>query len=161
MPGPILYSTNVFLKFHIAERFLGNKHYVWCSEAFDNTKLGHYAGAALVAASSDPCAIYKDLHEAAKRPDRHHAKIIEQKASFASLAVKFRDDGRISADEAEEIIYMANTAEPILWRPLIYIIPRPPVEHKLKLVPPGRRASVGIEYIIEDLERHEFDIIEF
>lgn len=160
--GPVLYSTNVFLKFHIAEQFLGNIHYVWCSEAFDSTKQGHYSGSALVAATSDPCAIYRDLQSATLRPggDRHCSKIIEQRASFSKLAVQWRDAGRITSDIAEEIIYMANTAEPLLWRPLVYVIPRALVERRMKRVAPDRRASIGVEHIIEDLDRSEFDIIE-
>ena len=158
--GPILYSTNVFLKYHITERFLGGIHYVWCSETFDSSKHGHYSGSALTAPSSDPCAIYKQLNSESVKPDRHSAKIVEQKASLQSLALKFEASGRITPDEAEEIVYMAENATFREWRPLIYVIPRDAVIAKLKLVAPAKRASIGVEYIIEDLARNEFDIIE-
>ena len=46
------------------------------------------------------------------------------------------------------------------WRPLVYVIPRAMVESRLEAVPPKKRASFGPEYIITDLRRHEFDIIE-
>jgi hypothetical protein len=158
--APVLYSTNVFLKFHINERFLKGVHYVWCSETFDSSKQGHYVGSALTAPSSDPCAIYKQLLGDITRSDRHSAKLTEQKASLQSLAVMFESSGRITHDEAEEIIYMAEHATAQEWRPLIYVIPRDVVQAKLKLVSPAKRASIGVEYIIEDLARNEFDIIE-
>ncbi len=47
------------------------------------------------------------------------------------------------------------------WKPLIYLIPRAIIDSsRLKVVPPAKRASFGIEYIIEDLKRDEFDLIE-
>ncbi|MFJ2988312.1 hypothetical protein ACIPF8_10625 [Collimonas sp. NPDC087041] len=55
---------------------------------------------------------------------------------------------------------MAAHAEFPLWRPLVYVIPRALVEAKLRLVAPASRASIGKEYIIENLGRNEFDIIE-
>jgi hypothetical protein len=157
---PVLYSTNVFLKFHINERFFGGIHYVWCSETFDSSKHGHYVGSALIAPSSDPCTLYKQLHNDVTRSDRHSTKITEQKASLQALAIQFEASGRITHDEAEEIVYMVENASPNEWRPLIYVIPRDLIAARLKLVPPARRASIGVEYIVEDLARGEFDIIE-
>jgi hypothetical protein len=46
------------------------------------------------------------------------------------------------------------------WRPLLYIIPRSLVETRLKVVPIHKRASFGDEFIVEDLRRSEFDLIE-
>lgn len=42
----------------------------------------------------------------------------------------------------------------------MYLIPRTLVYPRLQLVPPDQRSSFGIEYIIADLKRNEFDIIE-
>jgi hypothetical protein len=55
---------------------------------------------------------------------------------------------------------MVDTAPFELWRPLVYVIPRTGVESRLKLVPMHKRAGFGPEYIIEDLRRSEFDLIE-
>jgi len=46
------------------------------------------------------------------------------------------------------------------WRPLLYIIPRDLVASRLKVVPIHKRASFGDEFIVEDLKRGEFDVIE-
>jgi hypothetical protein len=143
----------------IQEKFRKDIHYVWCGEAFDSTKHGTYTSLALTAPSSDPCAIYKQLREEIKT-ERHGVKIPQMKAGLSALAVKWRDSGEISADEAAEIIYMADTAGHMEWRPLVYVIPRAPVEARLQKVPIAQRASLGPEYTIAELARHEFDVIE-
>ncbi|MGV7241535.1 hypothetical protein [Caballeronia sp. M23-90] len=160
MPGPLLYSTNPFLKLLIQEKYRKNVHYVWCSEAFDSTKHGTYTSIALVPPSSDPCAIYKQLRDEAGRGERHSSKIPQMKASLQGLAIAWRDANEITAEEAEEIIYMAETAGAIEWRPLVYVIPRAAVQARLMNVPMAKRASLGPEYILSDLSRDEFDVIE-
>jgi hypothetical protein len=161
MGNALLYSTNVFLKFQIQEQYCGGIHYVWCSENCDSKTLSAYSPGALVAPSSNPADIYRELKRDVDGKDKHSAKINRQKATLASLAVTWEADGKISTTQKEEIIYLANTADFSLWRPLLYVIPRTAdIERRLKLVPIDKRAGVGMEYIIEDLKRDEFDIIE-
>lgn len=161
VPGPLLYSTNSFLKLVIGERFRGDIHYVWCSEFFDGSKLASYTSGSLTAPSSDPCAIYRQLKDDVARCDRHSAKIEATKTSLQALAVRWEADGSITSDQAKEIAYMVNNASFNDWRPLIYVIPRHMVEGRIQLVAPERRASLGVEYIVPDLRRSEFDIIEW
>jgi hypothetical protein len=66
MSGPVLYSTNVFLKFHIQEQYRGDIHYVWCSENFDSRKLSAYSSGSLVPPSSNPADIYRQLQQDVK-----------------------------------------------------------------------------------------------
>lgn len=160
VPKPILYSTNTFLKLLINEKYLGDIHYVWCSDCFDSSKTGAYGVAAIAAPSSDPSRIYKQLQADVQKSDRHSAKINEQKLSFAKLAADWKADGRLSASDAEEIVYMADNADFQLWRPLLYVIPREKVITRLQDVPIARCASLGREFIIPDLKRDEFDIVE-
>jgi hypothetical protein len=61
---------------------------------------------------------------------------------------------------AKDILYMVEHATSKDWRPLIYVIHRPAVENRLIPVPAHQRAGIGDEYIIRDLARHEFDIVE-
>jgi hypothetical protein len=68
--------------------------------------------------------------------------------------------GDISKDDKEEIIYRVDTSDFDDWRPLLYIAPRDLVKSRLQIVPPSKRASFGLEYIIPDLKRNEFDIVE-
>ena len=92
--------------------------------------------------------------------DRHPTKINEQKLSLSSLAVQWREAKEITDEEAQEIIYMLDNSESALWKPLLYVIPKTLVTDRLKLVPVAKRASFGLEYVITDLKRIEFDILE-
>jgi len=157
---PLLYSTNVFLKLLIQERFRKDIHYIWCSEHFDSSTLSKYSFNANIAPSSNPADIYRELKRAVDRNDQHCNKINEQKLSFKTLALGWEANGEITSYEKEEIIYMVDNASFNQWRPLIYIIPRKLVEPRLKVVSPDKRASFGPEYILEDLKRWEFDTIE-
>jgi hypothetical protein len=159
--SPLLYSTNVFLKLLIQERYRGDIHYIWCSESFDSSSLSRYSLSSRVAPSSNPVDIYRELKDAIKRSDRHNYKINEQKVSLKNLAITWEAASEITADDKDEIIYMADNAVFDDWRPLIYIVPRALVEPRLQVVPASKRASFGPEYIIPDLKRNEFDIIEF
>lgn len=160
MPPPLLYSTNVFLKFLIQQRFRSDVHYVWCSEIFDAKTQSKYLASSLVPPSSNPADIYKQIKSDIDRNDWHSYKINEQKTSLKKLAIDWEQAGEISRIDKDEIIFMIDTVSFDYWRPLLYIIPRILVDSRLKFVPINKRAGIGPEYIIEDLQRHEFDIIE-
>ena len=160
MSDIVLYSTNVFLKQHIQAQYQGDVHYVWCSECFDSTTLSTYSPGALVPPSSNPADIYKELQRDVQRKDSHSSKITAQKASLIRLASDWHASSKINVNDKDDIIYMVNNASFDDWRPLIYIIPRDTVASRLQIVPMAKRAGFGNEYIIQDLERNEFDIIE-
>jgi hypothetical protein len=159
--SPVLYSTNVYLKLHIHEKWRGDKHYVWCSEWYDSTKAPAYVGTAQIPPSSDPCAIYKELKEALARSDAHCAKVISQRGSFMKLAAGWCKKGEIDSAAKNEIAFLAKQGSGApYWKPLVYVIPRAAVQSRLKPVPARNRAGLGDEFIIEDLRRSEFDVIE-
>jgi hypothetical protein len=160
MPRPLLYSTNVLLKYLIQKKYQNDVHYVWCSEHFDSSKGPAYAIEALIPPSSNPVDIYRALNRAVAGRDRHDAKIAEQKASLLSLAVKWEQEGSISAQARDDITVFVKTAGFEMWRPVIYLIPRAAVEDRLMVVPAEKRAGFGTEYIVADLHGDEFDIIE-
>ncbi|MGV8998581.1 MAG: hypothetical protein ACOH12_16695 [Parvibaculaceae bacterium] len=136
-------------------------HYVWCSPKFDTKTTGRYETGASTPASSDPCRIYREFKDASHGDD-HSAKVAEQKVNLAALAVQLEVDGKIdtnSRDEIAELIRRSNYSD---WRPLLYIIPSTEkLKDRVKLVPREQRASHEFEYIISDLQRDEFDVIEF
>jgi hypothetical protein len=160
MPPPLLYSTNVFLKFLIQQKFRNDEHYVWCSDSFDALTGAKYSVGSLVAPSANPAEIYRQLRLDIQNKDRHSFKINAQKASLTSLAIDWEASGVISSDNKDEIIFMVTNASFDDWRPLLYIIPRSLVELRIKTVPIHKRASFGDEFILEDLRRPEFDVIE-
>lgn len=157
---PLLYSTNVLLKLLIQERFRGDVHYIWCSENFDSGALSKYSFSSNVAPSSNPADIYRELKIAVQKGDQHSHKINEQKLSLKTLAINWEANSEITTDEKDEIIYMVDKASFDQWRPLIYVTPHALVQPRLQIVPPAKRASLGVEYIIPDLKRNEFGIIE-
>ncbi len=158
---PLLYSTNVFLKQHIQEKYHSDVHYVWCSEYFDSKTVSPYSVGSLVPASSNPADIYRELKSAYNPFDIHCPKIIAQQASFKSLAVNWEASGKISATDRDDIIYMTDHVPKEYWRPLIYVISRAIINtSRIQLVPLTHRAGFGNEFIISDLQRNEFDIIE-
>lgn len=149
------------MKYLINEKYRGNIHYVWCSESFDSKTLGTYVSGSLVAPTSNPKDIFVDLRKAVDATDKHNAKINEQISSLSARAVKWEASREISTMDKDDIIYMVNEAAYFKhWRPLLYVIPREPVESRLQPVPAALCASLGNEYIIPDLRRDEFDLIE-
>lgn len=161
MSCPLLYSTNVYLKYHIHKLYRNDTHYVWCSEHFDSKKLSAYSSGSLVAPSANPADIYRELKRDVEGRDSHSAKINAQKASLTQLAIAWEKNGEITTAEKDDIVYMIGTADFQLWRPLVYVIPREPVESRLQIVPMKKRAGYGNECIISDLKGHEFDLVEF
>jgi hypothetical protein len=159
-PAPLLlYSTNTYLKFHIQENFRG-EHRVWCSPVFEAQKQNRYALGAGQPASSDPCTIYTSLHRAVAVSDDHDPKINSQRKVLSALAVDWCLAGKITEAQRDEIVAIVKNARFPDWRPLIFVIPFSPVQARLQLVDRANRASHEPEYIIPDLKRGEFDIIE-
>ena len=161
MSAPLLYSTNTFLKFHIHQRFRNDVHWVWCSEIFDAKKAAALSPDALIAPSSNPADIYRELRRDIEGKDAHSGKISAQKASLQAIAIQWEAAGAIFKQDMQEIIYMVTTASMEYWRPLLYVIPAPKPVARLQLVPIEKRAGFGKEYIITDLRRDEFDLLEF
>jgi hypothetical protein len=162
MASHFFYSTNTFMKKVIQERYRNNSHYIWCGENFDATVLAKHSGSSLVAPSSNPADIYRELKIAVERKDKHCSKITEQRTTFLNLAIEWASKGEITIQDKEDITYMVNEFDIDYWRPVLYIIPRSIIDvARIKTVAMKGRASFGTEYIIEDLKAHEFDLIEF
>ena len=160
MPDLFLYSTNTFLKHLICQRYRGDVHYVWCSVDFDSTTVSAYASGSLLPASSNPANIYRSLKADVVRGDMHSDKIKNQKASLVKLAVQWEANGEIDRQQKADIIWMVRNVDISHWRPLIYVIHRPSVQSRLQLVPMKNRAGLADEFIVSDLHRSEFDLIE-
>jgi hypothetical protein len=156
----LLYSTNVYLKFMIQRQYRGDKHFIWCSEAFDSTKLSGYTFNAHTPPSSNPVDIYRELSRDVSRKDAHSAKINEQKLSLGGRAIEWHKNGEITEAQREDIMFLIKTADFSDWRPLIYIIPFDAVKSKIISVPAPNRAGMGMEYTVSDLSASEFDVIE-
>lgn len=155
-----LYSTNVFMKYWIQERYANGRHYVWCSSYFDSSKHGAYSDAYGIAASSNPAVLYRRYKQDLESGDTHSSMIEKQKAGIKARAAEWLGAGKISEEDLEDIVTMVDLDRRDDWRPLIYIINRNLVSDRLERVPARERAGIGLEYRISDLTRDEFDLIE-
>jgi hypothetical protein len=161
MPPPLLlYSTNTYLKFRIQEDYRG-EHYVWCSPTFSAGVVGKYSLGSGTPPSSDPASIYRDLAEAVAKTDEHCAKINDQKLTIPALAVDWFNAGLISATARDDIAVTVSKAVFPHFRPLLFVIPYAGLApSRVEEVPRHKRASMEPEYIIRDLKRCEFGIVE-
>lgn len=162
MAGPILYSTNPWLAHEFSKRYRGGNHFVWCSEFFDPASAPSGSAASAIAPSSSPKGIYGTLGDDCRREDRHSALIKGYRKTFLRLATQWLAAAEITDEQHGEIVATVKSQSWRIWRPLLYIIPREPIESmgRLRSVPHRHRAAYGPELQIADLAIHEFDIIE-
>jgi len=110
--------------------------------------------------SSNPGEIFERLRAATvERVDWHEPAIAGWKTKIKAMSVKWKSDGKIDDDAEQEIMFLLDRADIGQWRPLIYIIQRDKVAARLKPVALPSRASLEMEYTVEDLQPHEFDVI--
>ena len=160
-PEPImLWSTGTHLKHYLQTIFGGRKHYVWCSPNFEGDSVGRYSVGANPAPSSDPATIYRQLHQAVTKQDRHDPKIASQAKTLKALAVAWHKEGKIDADARDEMIAIVKGATIRDFRPIIYAIPYVLVRGRVNTVPRKSRASHEPEFRIFDLDESEFQLIE-
>jgi hypothetical protein len=141
--------------------YRGGVHVVWASEYFDPLAVGSLSPAGLVGRSSSPRAIFDELSEDCRVEDgnSHHLKRYRKK--FRSLAQSWFASGDIDSTQRAEIVALLKPGSWNISRPLLYVIPRMPIEDagRLHPVPPPHRAAHGPEYQIVDLKSDEFDIL--
>ncbi|MSP01876.1 MAG: hypothetical protein EXR07_12625 [Acetobacteraceae bacterium] len=163
MAGPILYSANPFMAYEICCRYLNGKHHVWRSEVFDPTTQASISSGSMIGPTSSPAAIVKALAADTKFQDRHSHHIQRYKKIFRRLAATWMGAGLINARQAQEIRELVGQNSYLIWRPMLYIIPREPLQSagRLIAVPVKDRATHGPEYQIRDLDTVEFDALEW
>jgi hypothetical protein len=161
MAGPYLYSVNPKLKFDLCAEYYGGKHFVWCADCFDGRGGPLHNGGAYPA-SSNPAELFAALKAATgARRDWHNLSIQQWKLDLKQRATDDLTAGRLTDDQAKEIIFRVDKAEFTDFRPLLYVINRAMVEKRLKEVNIADRASPPvIEYQLVDLVATEFDAIE-
>jgi hypothetical protein len=158
-PPLLLFSTTTFLKFRIQQDFRG-EHFAWCSPTFSAETLNKYSLGSGTPPSSDPASIYRDLCDAVRRTDEHNPKINDHIKTLLALAVEWHNGGLITAAKRDDITMIVTKVPFSQWRPLIFVIPYAGVTGRVEEVPRDKRASMEPEYIIRDLRRHEFEIVE-
>jgi hypothetical protein len=147
-----LYSTNPYFSHFISEKYLNNKHFVWCSDLYDPGG----------APSSSPCELFISLQKDCDSEDGHSSLIARYKKTFRRLAVIWRAKKIITSEQEDEIVMQINSHSWKIWRPQLYIICRSLIEssNRLMKVPVKSRASTTEEWKIQELDSSEFEIIQ-
>jgi len=116
----------------------------------------------MIAPSSNPKRIYERLLEDCRNEEGHSDRIRGYKKTFTRLARGWLSDGSITKEQHDEILASVRSPSWKIWRPVLYVIPRAPIEagKRLKLVRVPDRAAFGPEMTIEDLHVSEYDVIE-
>lgn len=156
----VLYSANTWLAYMIAQRYYGQIHYAWCTPDFDPRSLAFTD--ASVPPTSSPLEVYRNLAEEVRRGDLHSAKIKENKVGVLRGATAKYAQGKIGDDQRKEIAEIVDAVQTRDFRPLLYVIPYAGIADLVNEVPVKDRAHpLSAEYIIEELPRDRFDVIEF
>lgn len=156
----ILYSVCTFLAYNIAKKYYEDQHFVWCSPFFSEGAATSYQYTN--PPTSSPARIYQDLAMGVARDDRHNARIQQNRIGLAKGAVIKHKAGVINSPQKKEILAIVQQAATPMFRPLIYVIPFLTVHELVKQVPVSDRANpLSAEYVIEELPRCHFDVIDF
>ena len=163
MAGHLLYSTNPYFAYEVAHTYLKNRQPVWCCESFDPGSIFNEAKLSMIGPSSSPRAIAKQLREAVEHEDQHSPLITRYRQEFTRMAADWSRRQMITDRQAQEIRALARQPNFRKWRPLVYLIPRQPMQDsgRLHLVPVKQRAAHGAEWEIRDLDLEECDILEW
>ncbi len=154
----ILYSTQTWLAYAVAERFYGGVHHAWCSPVYDGTTAARHVN---IPPSSSPAEIYRVMAADARRGERHSALFTKKLDGIRTGAKLRAAAGEITAAQEEEIDAMLKTAHPRELRPVLYVIPFDTVKHIVHEVPLTLRAHpFSVEFQIPELPRNLFDMIE-
>ena len=163
MPKPkpiVLFSTSTLLAYRINEHYYHGKHFVWCNP-FSNVKSVLPANTAMPP-SSTPCVLFKAFDSDAKTNDLHSVVIKNNRLGLLRGAAVKRSRGAITAAQESEITQIVNAAANQEFAPLLYVIPYAAVARLVKPVPVANRAHpFSEEFIIEELPRKAFEIVEF
>jgi hypothetical protein len=135
-------------------------HYAWCSEVYDHQCSVRPSGKIASPPSSNPAEIYTQVRQATLRPDKGDLRIKSWRAGLLAYVPTWQANNLIDGAQAAEITYLLGTEDFSFWRPLLYIIDRPVVGARARLVDPANRAGPAPEYIVEDLRGDEFDVME-
>lgn len=155
----ILYSTNTWLAWAIAEQYYKGSHYCWCSPVFDSSKAASIS--ARNPPTSSPAEIARGLKNDVERSDLHSAKIAENRLGILAGANKKHNDGVISRRELHDIALTVGSAQIFDFRPVIFVIPANLTTRRLSPVAVGVRAHpMSTEYLIKKISRKFFDVIE-
>ena len=152
MENRMLYSQITKISYDIANKYY-KEFYVWCCE---KPNYGPEQPA-----SSNPILRCRQIMSDIITDDNHSSMIEENKNGIIKGASFKKKDGIITKSDEKDIMSKVRCAENKEFCPYLCVIPYDIVKDRLEAVEPQRKAnSESNEYIIYDLKRDEFDLIE-
>ena len=157
----VMYSTNTWLAYRIAQEYYKGVHYVWCAPYFSSNSVSEYDRTN--PPSSTPSTIYDRLYQEACSRDRHSRYNIEANKAGLRKGAEEKAKAKLITDQQRlEILAIIAGAERIHFKPLLYVIPYSSVTNLVKKADIEERADVlSQEFIIENLPRSAFDYIDY
>lgn len=153
---PVLFSVGTKMAYDINERFYNGIHYVWCAPYFNSRTQPP---------TSNPWDLFIEYAKFAYKED-NHATVIENNKTGIMKGARARKEQRVITVEQYNAInsVIRDFAKREDFFPVIYIIPLRKLENyetRCKKVSKEEAASANSEeYIIEDLKREEFHLID-
>jgi hypothetical protein len=155
----ILYSANTLLAYRINQGYYRERHFVWCNPYFSATMPSIDVQ---MPPSSTPSEICRNLFGDVSQQDLHSSRIQANRDGIRKGANLMRSTGEITDKQLREIEQIVSAAAVADFRPLLYVIPFHLIAERVKSVPPADRAHpFSREYIIADLPRSSFDVLEW
>jgi hypothetical protein len=151
-----LFSTVTSLAYWVAERFYAHCHHAWCAPAPAMDRF-----VPRNPPSSDPIQIYWSFHEDIAGGDEHSAVIAANRLGLIRGAAARCSQGVVDEKTRQLIEATVKRAPLSAFKPLLLVIPYTAVSDIVKPADPDARAGVmAEEYVIEQLPRTCFDVIE-
>lgn len=154
----LLYSTNTWLAWAIAERYYSGIHFAWCTPVYDGTRAASHVR---IPPSSSPADLYRLLLDEVERGEQHSALLKNNREGIMRGADAKRASGIIGAAEWGHIEDTIKRAHPNDFRPVLYVIPYERVRGMFVEASVRERAHpLSVEYRVEALPRDCFDVLE-
>jgi len=155
----ILYSANTLLAYRINQVYYEERHFVWCNPYFSASVSSIDVQ---FPPSSTPSEICRNLFGDVSQQDLHSGRIQSNRDGIRNGASLKRSKGEITEEQLKEIEQIASAASVADFRPLLYVIPFYLIAGQVRPVPSADRAHpFSREYIIENLQRSSFDVLEW
>ncbi len=154
----LLYSTNTWLAYAIAERYYGGVHFAWCSPVYDGTKADAHVN---IPPSSSPADLYRLLRDEVERGEQHSAVLEDKREGLLRGLDARRKEGVIGEAEFGQIRLTVEKSPLSDFRPVLYVIPYDRVRGTVVEASVEERAHPSsVEYKVNPLPRDCFDMLE-
>lgn len=149
---PLLFSVGTSLAYSVDNEYYNGVHYVWCA-----TKINSFTQPL----TSNPISIAKRWLRIVADGDIHVPDVDANTSGILNGAKLKLSNKHITKQDNKAIRSKVAVATYKDFLPVLYVIDTKKVKSRCIEVPPNRVASAtSIEYIIEDLQDGEYDLLD-